>query len=631
MFVLGTAGHVDHGKSSLVKALTNIDPDRLPEEKAREMTVDLGFADLILPSGNHVSIVDVPGHEKFIKNMLSGVGSIDLALLIVAADESVMPQTIEHLSILDTLKIPNSIVVITKCDLVDEEIIAVVKEEIIETIQSTSIKNSPIISVSSVTLDGLDALKTQIDSMLISSEPPINFKIPRLPIDRCFTISGFGTVVTGTLIDGPLRISQEIEIANTGVRGRIRGLQSHSEKVEITQPGVRLAVNLSGISKSEINRGDILTIPNTLQSTKIVDVQLTISKMSPQTIKHNQGITFHAFTSECNARVRILNASNLSQDETGACQILLQEPLTLVKGDSYIIRSSEYTLGGGIILDPHPKRRHKRFDDSILNHFLSLESGDDKDVIIESINKVGNISFADLCKSTNLTNQLCIENLTSLIEDNSVIQIRNTIDSALAEEEIRQDGIFFSSTSWNMIKNSCYAILSNHHELFPLRPGMRSQELRNRLELKQSTFTGFIAKLTGELSLLEIQNYIKLPDHNPVLDSKSLETAKSYLAELTIGDYSPSTEYKIENEILEYLIFARKIIRVSESILYPVEILDKMNSILINYLTVNDTITVAEARTLFESSRKYMLPYLEYLDQQQITIRTGDYRSLRKK
>ena len=345
MFVLGTAGHVDHGKSSLVKALTNIDPDRLPEEKARAMTVDLGFADLTLPSGRHVSIIDVPGHERFIKNMLSGVGSIDLALLIIAADESVMPQTTEHLSILDTLKVTNAIVVITKADLADDEMLLIVREDISDTLQGTSLEGSPILNVSSTTLEGLEELKIQIDKNLDMSGERSGFKSPRLPIDRCFSITGFGTIVTGTLIDGPFRVSQEVEIANTGVKGRIRGLQSHSESVDQSDPGVRLAVNVSGLSTENINRGDVLTIPGWLNTTKIIDVELSISKMSPQSLKHNQGITFHAFTSESNARVRILDNTLLNPGDTGWCQILLENPLPILKGDSFIIRSSEYTLG----------------------------------------------------------------------------------------------------------------------------------------------------------------------------------------------------------------------------------------------------------------------------------------------
>ena len=281
MYVIGTAGHVDHGKSTLVKALTNIDPDRLPEEKAREMTVDLGFAWMTLPSGREVSIVDVPGHEKFIKNMLAGVGAIDLAMLIVAADESVMPQTREHLAILDILQIRRGLIVVTKTDLVDEELVELVKAEVEDVLEGTTFEGCPMVGVSAYTGDGLDELQAEIDKILDTTEERPDVGRPRLPIDRCFSITGFGTVVTGTLIDGVLAVGQEVELAGTDRRGRIRGLQSHKTKVDHIQPGVRLAVNISGLSRSEVLRGEILTAPGWLHPTRRLDARMRMVRPSP--------------------------------------------------------------------------------------------------------------------------------------------------------------------------------------------------------------------------------------------------------------------------------------------------------------------------------------------------------------
>ena len=298
MYVIGTAGHVDHGKSTLVKALTDIDPDRFPEEKAREMTIDLGFAWMTLPSGREVSIVDVPGHERFIKNMLAGVGAIDLALLIVAADESVMPQTREHLAILDILQITRGLVVITKTDLVDEEMVELVKADIEDTLEGTSFEGCPMVGVSAYTGDGMDELKATMDGILDETNAREDLGRPRLPIDRCFTIYGFGTVVTGTLIDGTLTVGQEVELAGSGQKARGRGLQSHKTKVDATDAGVRLAVNLSGLSKDEVERGEILTIPGWLKPTYRLDARLRMAKNAPNSLKHNQGVTFHLFTSE---------------------------------------------------------------------------------------------------------------------------------------------------------------------------------------------------------------------------------------------------------------------------------------------------------------------------------------------
>ena len=312
MYVIGTAGHVDHGKSTLVKALTNIDPDRLPEEKEREMTVDLGFAWMTLPSGREVSIVDVPGHERLIKNMLAGVGAIDLALLIVAADESVMQQTREHLAILDILQIRRGLVVVTKTDLVDEELVELVKAEVEDVVTGTSFEDCPMIGVSAFTGAGMDELKATIDEILDQTGARRDLGRPRLPVDRCFSISGFGTVVTGTLIDGMFAVGQEVELSPSGMRGRIRGLQSHKERVDRSDPGVRLAVNLSGVARADIERGEVVTLPGWLTSSRRLDARLRMVPGAPHALRHNAGITFHLFTSETTARVRLLDADRLA-------------------------------------------------------------------------------------------------------------------------------------------------------------------------------------------------------------------------------------------------------------------------------------------------------------------------------
>ena len=375
MYVIGTAGHVDHGKSTLVKALTSIDPDRLPEEKEREMTVDLGFAWMTLPSGREVSIVDVPGHERFIKNMLAGVGAIDLAMLIVAADESVMPQTREHLAILDILQITRGLVVVTKTDLVDEELVELVKAEVEDTLRGASFEGCPMVGVSAQTGQGLDQLRELIDGILDSTEPRRDLGRPRLPIDRCFTISGFGTVVTGTLIDGALTVGQEVELAGSDQRARVRGLQSHKTRVDSTGPGVRLAVNLSGISRDDIQRGEILTVPGWLRPAYRVDARLRMVDGAPHALKHNEGVTFHIFTSEAPARVRLLDADTLTAGSEGWVQLLLAEPLPVVKGDYFVIRSAEDTLGGGQVVDPNPRRRHRRFDTGVVERLMMLDQG----------------------------------------------------------------------------------------------------------------------------------------------------------------------------------------------------------------------------------------------------------------
>ena len=310
------------------------------------MTVDLGFAWMTLPSGREVSIVDVPGHERFIKNMLAGVGAIDLAMLIVAADESVMPQTREHLAILDILRIRRGMVVITKTDLVDDELVELVKAEVEDTLVGTVFEGCPMTPVSAYTGAGLDDLKSMIDDILNDTETRRDLGRPRLPIDRCFTVSGFGTVITGTLIDGSVAVGQQIELAPSGRQARIRGLQSHKSRLDAASPGVRLALNLSGISRDDVMRGEVLTNPGWLRPTRRFDANLRMVKGAPHALKHNEGVTFHLFTSETTGRVRLLDADRLQPGSEGWVQVLLDDPVPMVKGDFFVLRSSEDTLGG---------------------------------------------------------------------------------------------------------------------------------------------------------------------------------------------------------------------------------------------------------------------------------------------
>ena len=349
MYVVGTAGHVDHGKSTLVETLTGIDPDRLREEKERGLTIDLGFAWLKLPSGNEVSIIDVPGHERFVNNMLAGVGGIDLALLIVAADESVMPQTREHLAILDLLQIQRGMIVITKSDLVDEEIVELVGAEVEDVLEGTVLEGAPIMNVSAITGQGIPELVSAIDDMLQETQPKKDLGRPRLPIDRSFTITGFGTVVTGTLIDGDINVGQEVELILSGQRTRIRGIQTHKNKQDIAQPGTRVAANLIGVPHDNIYRGEVLTTSGWLRPTTAMDVHLRVIPGAPHALRHNMFLTVHTGSSEVIARLRLLDSDTAEPGATTWAQLKLDSPLAVVKGDYFVIRSNQTTLGPLII------------------------------------------------------------------------------------------------------------------------------------------------------------------------------------------------------------------------------------------------------------------------------------------
>ena len=621
MYVIGTAGHVDHGKSTLVKALTGIDPDRFPEEKAREMTIDLGFAWMALPSGREVSIVDVPGHERFIKNMLAGVGAIDLALLIVAADESVMPQTREHLAILDILQITRGLVVVTKTDLVDEELVELVKAEVEDTLQGTSFEGCPMVGVSAYTGDGLEELKATMDRILDETDARQDLGRPRLPIDRCFTISGFGTVVTGTLIDGTLTVGQEIELAGSGQRARVRGLQSHKTKVDATDPGVRLAVNLSGLSKDEVERGEILTIPGWLKPTYRLDARLRMVKNAPNPLKHNQGVTFHLFTSEASARVRLLDADRLTAGQEGWVQLLLADPLPVVKGDFFVIRSSEDTLGGGQIVDPNPRRRYRRFDDDVIDRLMTLDQGTGGDIIISVAEQWGPCDMTTLSQRTNLSQEEVTERVSQLTEEGHLV--------SLGEFGGDADAVVYSAQGWDILKSKVASALQLYHTQYPLRHGVPAQEIRSRLNLSQPVYQRALARLVEEQIVIDERQSLRLPDHEITLTPKMEEEASAYLNSLQKDPYSPPSDQRVSPELLGVLIDQGKVVRVTDGVIFDASAYREMTERIVQHLKDQGNITVAEARTMFNTSRKYILPLLEHMDQQQITRRTGDERVLR--
>ena len=621
MYVIGTAGHVDHGKSTLVKAMTDIDPDRFPEEKAREMTIDLGFAWMTLPSGRDVSIVDVPGHERFIKNMLAGVGAIDLALLIVAADESVMPQTREHLAILDILQITRGLVVITKTDLVDEELIELVKAEVEDTLRGTSFEGCPMIGVSAYTGEGINDLKSNIDIILDETDVRKDLGRPRLPIDRCFTISGFGTVVTGTLIDGTLTVGQEIELAGSGQRARVRGLQSHKTKVDATDPGVRLAVNLSGLSKNEVERGEILTIPGWLKPTRRLDARLRMVKNAPHPLKHNQGVTFHLFTSEASARIRLLDANGLVAGQEGWVQILLEEPLPVVKGDFFVIRSSEDTLGGGQIVDPNPRRRYRRFDDDVVERMMTLDQGSGEDIIISVAEQWGPCDLTALSQRCNLSREEVSYRVAELTEDGHLISLGDFSNDG--------DAVVYSAQGWAVIRSKITSALQIYHTQYPLRQGVPTQEIRSRLDLSQPVYQRALVKLVEEGVVVDERQSLRLPDHEISLTPKMDQEASEYLDSLRKNPYSPPSDQKINPELLGVLVDQDKVVRVGDGVIFDAVVYREMTRRIVQHLKDHGNITVAEARTMFNTSRKYILPLLEHMDQQQITRRTGDERILR--
>ena len=460
MYVLGTAGHIDHGKSLLVKALTGIDPDRLREEKTRGMTIELGFAWLKLPSGREVSIVDVPGHERFVRHMLAGVGGIDLALLIVAANEGVMPQTREHLAILDLVGVRRGIVVITKKDLVDEELLNLVRMEIEEIISATAIAGAPIVAVSALTGAGLPELVAVIDKLLDTTEPRPDLGRPRLPIDRIFTMAGSGTVVTGTLIDGVLTVGQEVEIVPSGLKSRLRGLQTHKSKIDTATPGSRVAANLVGVNTTELQRGDVVTKPGWLQPSNLLTVKLKLISYLKRPLRHGAEVSFHSLAAETMAKVRLLEGDELRPGDSTWAQLSLERPLAVIDGDRYIIRSPVETLGGGGIIDARTKRL-RRFRPEVIENLRAREGGTDEEVIMALLETKQPMEYSALLVQGNMPAAKADTAITWLIKLQRIV--------AMGEGQRR---VLLTASGWQRLTEKAVSVLADYHKKFPTRSGM---------------------------------------------------------------------------------------------------------------------------------------------------------------
>ena len=615
MFVIGTAGHIDHGKSTLVQALSGIDPDRLREEKERGMTIDLGFAWLKLSSGQEVGIVDVPGHERFIKNMLAGVGSIDLALLIVAANEGVMPQTREHLAILDILGIKRGIVVITKKDLVDTDLLDLVKMDIEELIGHTGLARSPVIAVSAVTREGITEAIKLIDDMLKSTEPRQDIGRPRLPIDRIFTISGAGTVITGTLLDGSLSLGQEVEIVPRGLKSRVRGLQTHKAKLNVATPGSRVAVNLVGITTSELKRGDVLTKPGWLTPTTMLSVQLRLLSYIRHPLRHGAPVSFHTGAAEAMAKVRLLEKEKLEPGETTWAQMVLVEPVAMVKGDRFIIRSPAETLGGGKIVDAHAKRL-RRFRPEVIKNLKVKEEGTTEEVFMAQLEARQPLELGEFLSHGDLRAGDVQEAVESLLREAKIIGI--------GQGEHR---LLFTAAGWERTGKEANAIVQDYHRRFPNRSGMPKVELGSRLKLAKY-LPVVLPRLADEGVLREEGLLVRLPSHEVKLTPLQQAKIAAFLADLTRNPYAPATDQLPEPDLLNWLVEQQRVVKVSEGVVFATSAYNEMVAKITAYIKAHGKITLAETRDLFHTSRKYAQALLEHLDEKRVTRRVGDERVL---
>jgi len=646
MRVIGTAGHVDHGKSTLIEALTGVHPDRLKEEREREMTIDLGFAWMTLPSGEtdqleEVGIVDVPGHRDFIENMLAGIGGIDAALFVVAADEGVMPQTREHLAILDILQIQGGVVVLTKTDMVsDPDWLDLVESDLHEVLANTVLEDAPILRVSARTGAGIPELKNKLGEVLVQHPPRPDFNRPRLPVDRVFTIAGFGSVVTGTLADGSLHVGDEVEILPQGLRSRVRGLQTHKQKEQVAVPGSRTAVNISGIALEQIQRGNVITHPGDYRPTQRIDVRFRLLADVSQPLKHNTEVKLFIETAEVVARLRLLGVEELSPGEEGWLQLELHQPVVTIRGDHYILRrpSPGETLGGGVVVDPNPKGRHKRFASETLASLEALSKGTPADILLQALLALSAAPLKDVFGRANLEKQAAEQALQELVETGQIVNLEEKFAGSNATgSSYGPDDLVLSKGSWEQLAGRILLEIGNYHRSYPLRRGLPREELKSRLKdlTRSSTrlFNAAVRRLELEQRLKEAGPLVFLPEHAIRFTPQQQGKIDRLLAQFAASPFSPPNfkdcQAEVGEDVLAALVETGQLVAVAPDVVFRQADFERMVADIRSMIQKRGALTVAEARDHFNTSRRYVLAFLEYLDAIGITIRVGDERRLK--
>ncbi len=621
MHVIGTAGHVDHGKSTLVAALTGTHPDRLKEEQEREMTIDLGFAWLTLPDGEEIGIVDVPGHRDFIENMLAGVGGIDAALLVIAADEGIMPQTREHLAILDLLQIQAGIVALTKIDLVDDPTwLDMVEADIRSLLRGTVLQNAPVQRISARTRAGFPELLRTLSLLLHNAPARLDLGRPRLPVDRVFSIAGFGTVVTGTLSDGKLAAGDEVEILPSGLRGRIRGLQTHKKKEDAAVPGSRTAVNISGLDVEQIQRGEVVTRPGQYRATQRLNLSFRLLPDVSAPLRHHTEVKFFTGTSETIADVRLLGVETLNPGETGWLQLELRTPVVAVRGDRYVLRrpSPGETLGGGKVVDPQPQARHKRFDKTVLQALEALALGSPAEVLLQAALALGPAPVKDVIARSRLEGPAAESALKELLDSGQLVRLEDVVVTA---------------SQWSALKKSVVTDLAAYHETFPLRRGMPREELKSRLKVPPRLFNLILPRLADEGTLMENPKWAALPGHSVRFSPFQQVKVDKLMALFAAAPYAPPPVKECQVEVGEDVFNALRefgdLVAVSDEMVFRKADYETMVEKIRQVLQQKGQITLAEVRDLLKTSRKYVQALLEHLDAIGVTVRDGDFRRLR--
>jgi len=631
--ILGTAGHIDHGKTTLIKALTGTDTDRLKEEKLRGITIELGFASLDLPSGQHIGIVDVPGHEKFVKNMVAGATGIDIVIMVIAADEGVMPQTREHMEICTLLGVKHGFVVLSKTDLVDEEWLELAMEDVKDFIRGTFLEDTPIIPVSSTTGDGIPAFIQTLDELSTQIPDRTSSGLFRLPVDRVFTMKGFGTVITGSLISGHIQVGDTIMIYPSKITSKVRGIQVHNQSVKVAEAGMRTAINFQGLEKASVNRGDILANLDALTAGYMVDVSLNFLSSNSKPAKNRMLVRFHTGTSEVLGNLILLHKEELSPGETTVAQLRLDSPVALVKDDRFVLRSYSpvRTIGGGYVLNPIPQK-HKRFKPEIIEGLKGLENSDLTEIISYHVNESGylGLSFSNLKLMTNSPEKQLDNAIQGILSKKDIIQID------------REKKIYIHKNVFDRLMKNIKDNLNTYHKANPLKAGMPREELKTKFppDMNSKLFSLVINQMIKGKDIAAEEENVRLADHKVSLGTdqtdikrKIIETYKKsgltppYFRELT---KTLDIDSARANDVLMLLVDEGVIIKTKEDLYFHTDAVKDLQNKLVDFLTSNGEITTPQFKEMTGASRKFVIPLIEYFDSQKITLRIGDSRKLRK-
>ena len=625
MYVIGTAGHVDHGKSTLIQALTGINPDRLAEEQARQMTIDLGFAWYAVPSGEEIGIVDVPGHRDFIDNMLAGVGGIDLVLFVVAADEGIMPQSREHLNIVKLLGIQHGLIVLTKIDLVeDDEWLNLVEADIRDLVADSFLEEAPIIRVSAIKKEGLSELSNAIDDQLPNIHKDKHGTTPRLPIDRVFSLHGFGTIVTGTLIDGSFSAGEQVMILPSGILSRIRGIQTHKKKQEVAYPGNRTAINLSGVDVEDITRGDVLCLPDTFSPTNMLDIEVKVLKDYSNALHHDDEVKVFLGTSQTIARVRVLGRSEILPGETGYAQLMISGQVVAKKNDRLILRrpSPASTIGGGVVVNAFPNMRHKRFAQKVIDKLTVTARGSDEERILLAISESGFTDLFDISNKTSISEKELLPMLQNLVENETLHQLKDLFDD--------EKQWYSKKEEWVKTKKDISKFLNDFHQANRLKKGVNFHMIQNHLKIEKRLAQAIIHSLISEGFICEEEKYLRMPDFAVCLTKAQEKMVDEIVGQfLESGYQTPSVKEMIAlagNDLFDFLIESGRLIMITQSVLFLPQQIKVVEQATLKLLDQKQRITVADFRDHFNTSRKYAVALLEYLDEQKITIRKDDFR-----